>query len=101
MHDRDPARGPPPGAGPRRPPGRPAGRPPAGPAYTGHRRRRLFAALAVPHLPQDADVACANLVAHGLDRRLTGLAARLGATYTRHADDLVLSGGRSPGGPMP
>src|SRR2546430_13075707 len=28
-----------------------------------------------------------------LDRRLTGLAERLDATYTRYADDLVLSGG--------
>ena len=60
------------------------------------RRRRLLAALAVPHLPQGAPTspALANLVAHGLDRRLAGLAARLGGTYTRYADDLVLSGGR-------
>ncbi|MEA2283877.1 MAG: RNA-directed polymerase, partial [Solirubrobacteraceae bacterium] len=28
-----------------------------------------------------------------LDRRLTALAARFGATYSRYADDLVLSGG--------
>jgi hypothetical protein len=35
----------------------------------------------------------ANLCAFGLDRRLTGLARELEATYTRYADDLVLSGG--------
>jgi len=36
--------------------------------------------------------ALANLAAFGLDRRLTGLAAALGLTYTRYADDLTLSG---------
>jgi hypothetical protein len=35
----------------------------------------------------------ANLCAFTLDRRLAGLARRLDATYTRYADDLVLSGG--------
>ncbi|MDQ3609440.1 MAG: hypothetical protein M3459_11145 [Actinomycetota bacterium] len=34
----------------------------------------------------------ANLAAFTLDRRLTGLAAALDATYTRYADDLTLSG---------
>jgi len=39
----------------------------------------------------------ANLAAFGLDRRLAGLAAALGATYTRYADDLTLSGGAGIG----
>ncbi|MBJ7330427.1 MAG: RNA-directed DNA polymerase [Solirubrobacteraceae bacterium] len=59
------------------------------PAYALLRRR-----LGTPHLPQGAPTspALANLVAHALDRRLTGLAAALGGTYTRYADDLVISG---------
>jgi hypothetical protein len=58
------------------------------------RRRRLLHHLAAPHLAQGAPTspALANLVAFGLDRRLAGLAERLGARYTRYADDLVLSG---------
>jgi RNA-directed DNA polymerase len=61
------------------------------------RRRRLLHRLASPHLAQGSPTspALANLTAHRLDRRLTGLARRLGATYTRYADDLVLSGDRS------
>jgi hypothetical protein len=47
-----------------------------------------------PHLPQGAPTspALANLVAFRLDRRLTGLAARFGVTYSRYADDLAFSG---------
>ena len=55
---------------------------------------RLGRHLATPHLPQGApsSPALANLSAYRLDRRLTGLAAALGARYSRYADDLVLSG---------
>ena len=57
---------------------------------------RLGRRLATPHLPQGAPTspALANLVAHRLDRRLAGLARSIGATYSRYADDLVLSGDR-------
>jgi hypothetical protein len=74
--------------------------PPAGPAGTTggadgptERRRRLLQHLARPHLAQGAPTspALANLGAFGLDRRLAGLARRLGGSYTRYADDLVLS----------
>ncbi len=63
-------------------------------AITAH--HRLGRRLATPHLPQGAPTspALANLVAHRLDRRLSGLARSLGATYSRYADDLVLSGDR-------
>ncbi len=56
---------------------------------------RLGRRLATPHLPQGAPTspALANLAAFGLDRRLQGLASKLGATYTRYADDIALSGG--------
>jgi RNA-directed DNA polymerase len=49
------------------------------------------------HLPQGAPTspALANLAAFGLDLRLAGLAETLAATYSRYADDLVLSGDRS------
>jgi RNA-directed DNA polymerase len=49
-----------------------------------------------PHLPQGSPCspALANLCAYRLDIRLDALAERLGATYSRYADDLVFSGGR-------
>jgi hypothetical protein len=47
------------------------------------------------HLPQGTPTspALANLCAWRLDVRLTALAARFGATYSRYADDLLFSGG--------
>lgn len=46
------------------------------------------------HLPQGAPTspALANLCARRLDRRLDGLAKRMGARYTRYGDDLAFSG---------
>ncbi len=47
-------------------------------------------------LPQGACTSpgLSNQVARRLDRRLSGLAAKLGLTYTRYADDLTFSGGQ-------
>jgi retron-type reverse transcriptase len=47
-------------------------------------------------LPQGActSPALSNQVARRLDKRLGGLAAKLGMTYTRYADDLTFSGGQ-------
>lgn len=51
-----------------------------------------------PHLPQGAPTspALANLCAWRLDCRLTGLAQKFGAAYTRYADDLAFSGDARP-----
>jgi hypothetical protein len=64
-----------------------------------NRHRRLGQRLAVPHLPQGAPTspALANLVCFRLDRRLAGLAASYGATYTRYVDDLTFGGGAPVG----
>jgi RNA-directed DNA polymerase len=45
-------------------------------------------------LPQGASTSpgLSNLVARRFDRRLAGLAKKLGATYTRYADDITFSG---------
>ncbi len=59
------------------------------------RGARLVERLRRRHLPQGAPTspALANLCAFALDARLTGLARRFEAVYTRYADDLVFSGG--------
>jgi retron-type reverse transcriptase len=46
-------------------------------------------------LPQGAPTSpgLSNQVARKLDKRLLGVAAKLGATYTRYADDITFSGG--------
>lgn len=51
-------------------------------------------AYRTPHLPQGAPTspALANLCAYGLDVRLTALAAKYDAKYTRYADDVAFSG---------
>ena len=51
-------------------------------------------------LPQGAPTspALSNQVARKLDRRLLGVAAKLGLRYTRYADDLTFSGGEEIGG---
>lgn len=56
-------------------------------------------ALRRAHLPQGAPSSpmLANLCAFQLDLRLDGLAHALGATYSRYADDLVISGPASLG----
>jgi hypothetical protein len=69
-------------------------RPTTQPSIEAH--HRLGRRLATPHIPQGAPTspALANLAAFRLDRRLAGLASSLGATYSRYADDLTISGPR-------
>ncbi|MES2730441.1 MAG: reverse transcriptase domain-containing protein [Bacteroidota bacterium] len=52
-----------------------------------------FIASGERHLPQGAPTspALTNILCTRLDRRLQGLAAKLGFTYTRYADDLTFS----------
>ena len=58
------------------------------------RYQRLRQSALSQHLPQGAPTspALANLCALGLDRRLAGAAAAVGARYSRYADDLAFSG---------
>jgi retron-type reverse transcriptase len=58
--------------------------------------RRYWVAVGPRALPQGActSPALSNLVARKLDRRLAGMCAKHGWTYTRYADDLTFSGGR-------
>ncbi|MCB9595992.1 MAG: RNA-directed DNA polymerase [Sandaracinaceae bacterium] len=55
--------------------------------------RPYFVAVGRRGLPQGActSPALSNLVARKLDRRMAGLAKKLGWTYTRYADDLTFS----------
>ena len=55
--------------------------------------QRLYAARGPRRLPQGAPTspALTNLICWRLDKRLAGLAAKLGFTYTRYADDMTFS----------
>lgn len=61
-------------------------------------RTLLRARLREPHLPQGSpsSPAWSNAICYRLDRRLSGLAASLGAHYSRYADDLTFSGDQLP-----
>lgn len=65
--------------------------------------RRYFVAVGERALPQGActSPALSNQVARKLDRRLRGMAARRGWTYTRYADDLTFSAGRERAAEVP
>ena len=58
--------------------------------------------LARRHLPQGAPTSptLANLATFNLDRRLTGLARRFEARYTRYADDMTFSGAANIARPL-
>jgi hypothetical protein len=58
-----------------------------------HEGKRYFIAMGPRCLPQGAPTspALTNTICLRLDRRLTGLADRLGWRYTRYADDLTFS----------
>lgn len=55
--------------------------------------QRLYARKGPRRLPQGAPTspALTNLICARLDRRMAGIAARLGFTYTRYADDMTFS----------
>jgi RNA-directed DNA polymerase len=54
---------------------------------------RLYARKGPRRLPQGAPTspALTNLICYRLDRRISGVAAKLGFTYTRYADDMTFS----------
>ncbi len=62
------------------------------------RGKTLFVAKGPRALPQGAPTSpgITNAICIRLDRRMSGLARMLGATYTRYADDLAFSFGHDP-----
>ena len=56
--------------------------------------RRVFVPIGLRHAVQGAPTspAISNAIAVKMDRRLAGLARKIGFTYTRYADDLAFSG---------
>ena len=60
--------------------------------------KRTWAAVGPRALPQGActSPALSNQIARKLDRRLSGMSAKHGYTYTRYADDLTFSSAGSP-----